>query len=65
MVATHIKNVKHSMLCVTGVYFRDITNIIIVLLHLNNSRLSVCSSSFVVVVVVVLPVGSPDVILCG
>ena len=60
MLASHIKRIKHHRLCVTGVYLRDITNIIIVLLHLNNSRLSVCSSSFVVVVVVVLPVGSMD-----
>ena len=28
MVTTHIKKYKHSMLCVTGVYFRDITNMI-------------------------------------
>ena len=30
------------MLCVTGVYLRNMTNIIFVILHLNVSRLSVC-----------------------
>ena len=44
MVATHIKKIKHSTLCVTGVYLRDLTNIIFVILHLNVSHLSVCSS---------------------
>ena len=32
------------MLCVTCVYLRDITNTIFVILHLNVSHLSVCSS---------------------
>ena len=40
---THQK-IKHSMLCMTGVNFRDITNIIFVILHLNVSRLSIFSS---------------------
>ena len=43
MVATHIKKFKHSMLCVTGVYLRDITNMIVVILHLRVSDLSVRS----------------------
>ena len=30
------------MLCMTGVYLRDITNMIFVILHWNVSRLSVC-----------------------
>ena len=47
MVATHIKKFKHSMLCVTGVYLRDITNIIFAILLLNVSHLSVCSSCLV------------------
>ena len=50
MVATHIKKIKYrSMLCVTDVYFRDITNIfffVVVILHVNESRLSVCSSGY-------------------
>ena len=29
MVATHIRNIKHSVLCVTGVYLRDIANMIL------------------------------------
>ena len=28
MVATHIQKIKHSMLCVTGVYFKDIIDMI-------------------------------------
>ena len=28
MLATHIKDIKHGMLCVTGVYLRDITDTI-------------------------------------
>ena len=46
MVATHIKKTKHSMLCVTGVYLRDITNTNFVILHLNVSHLSDCFSCF-------------------
>ena len=34
------------MLCVSGVYLRDITNTIFVILHLNVSHLSLCSSCF-------------------
>ena len=45
MVATHINKIKHSMLCVTGVYLRDIMNIIFVILHLNVSHLSACVCS--------------------
>ena len=45
-VATHIKMVMHSMLCVTGVYLKGITNTIFVLLHFNVSSLSVCFSFF-------------------
>ena len=41
MVATHIKMIKQSMLCVTGVYLRDITNTSFVILHLNVSQLSI------------------------
>ena len=26
MIPTHIKKIKHSTVCVTGVYLRDITN---------------------------------------
>ena len=44
MVATHIKKIKYSMLCVTGVYRRNVTNTILVILHLNVSHLSFCSS---------------------
>ena len=44
MVAMHIKKIKQRMLCVTGVYLKDDTNIILVILHLNVSHLSVCSS---------------------
>ena len=31
MVATHIKKIKHSMLCAIGVCLRDITNTIFVI----------------------------------
>ena len=40
MVATHIKNIKHFG---TGMYLRDM-NTNFVILHLNVSRLSICSS---------------------
>ena len=40
MVATLIKKIKHSMLCVTGVYLRDITDMIFVTVHLNVSHQS-------------------------
>ena len=46
MVATHFKKNKHSMFCVTSVYLRNITNMIFIILHLNVSHLSVCSSLF-------------------
>ena len=42
MVAAYVKKIKHSMLCVTGVFIRDITNTIFVTLHVNMSRMSVC-----------------------
>ena len=41
-VTMHIKKMKHSILRVTGVYVRDISNTSCVFLHLNVSRLSVC-----------------------
>ena len=44
MVATHVKKIQHSVLCVTGVYLRDIMNIIFVISHLDASHLSICSS---------------------
>ena len=43
MVATHIKKIKHGMLCITGVYLRDITYTIFIVLHLSMSCLSICS----------------------
>ena len=40
-----VKKIKYSILCVTGVYFRDITNTFFVILHLHVSHdLNVCSS---------------------
>ena len=45
MALTYLKKIRHSILCVTGVYLRDITNIIVSILHLNVSHLSVCFSS--------------------
>ena len=39
MITTHIKTVKHSMLCVAGVCLRDINDMTLVILHLNVSRL--------------------------
>ena len=39
-----MKEIKYSMLCVTSVYIRDITNVIFVILHLNVGLPSVCSS---------------------
>ena len=35
MVATHIRKIKHSMLCVTGVHLRDLTNTSFVNLQMN------------------------------
>ena len=46
MVAIHIKKIKHSVLYVTGVYLRDITNVIFVILHLNVGRIDVFFSCF-------------------
>ena len=44
MVFTCIRKDKHTMVCVTGVYLSDITDIIFSILHLNVSPLSICSS---------------------
>ena len=44
MAATHTKKVKHSMLCVAGVYLIDIVDKMFVILHVNVSRLSICCS---------------------
>ena len=33
------------MLCVTGMYLRDMTNMILKILHLNVNHLSICSAS--------------------
>ena len=46
MVATHVKKIKHGMLCITGVYLRDITYTIFIVLHLSMSCLSICSFCF-------------------
>ena len=46
MVAKYVKQTEHSMLCVTGVYLRDLDNMIFVILHLNVSHLSVFSVVF-------------------
>ena len=43
-VATHIEKIKHSLLCVTGVYLRDITNTFFVILHLNVNHLCIFCS---------------------
>ena len=40
----HIKKIKHSMLCVTGLYLRDINNMIFVIFHLSMSCVSICFS---------------------
>ena len=40
MFATYVIKIEQSMLCMTGVYFKDITNIIFIILHLNVSHLS-------------------------
>ena len=40
------------MLCVTGMYLRDIANMIFVILLLNVSHLSICSSCFVWFIIV-------------
>ena len=42
--AAHIRKIKQSIFCVTGLYLRDITNMIFVILHLNVSCWSVCSA---------------------
>ena len=39
-----MQNIKHSMICVTGVYLRYVANTIFVILHLNVSVLSICCS---------------------
>ena len=46
MVATHIKEIKHSTLCVPGVCLRDTTNTFSPVVHLNVSQRSICSSCF-------------------
>ena len=46
MVAMRIKKIKQNMLCVTGVYLRDITSVLFVILHLNVGHPSICSSLF-------------------
>ena len=38
LVATLIKKIKYYVLCVTGVYSTDITNMMFVILYLNVSR---------------------------
>ena len=38
MVATHIEKIKHSVLCVTGVYLKDITNMIFVIFECELSE---------------------------
>ena len=40
MVGTHMKQTKHSMLCVTDVYLIDIVNTFFSILHLNVSHQS-------------------------
>ena len=45
MVAVHIKKIKHGLLCVADVYFRDIINTFSPVLHLIVSHLSISSSS--------------------
>ena len=40
MVASCIKKIKHSLICKTGVYLRDITDMIFVTVHLNVSHQS-------------------------
>ena len=52
LVAMHIKMIKHTMLCVTGVYLRDTTNTIFVILQLNLSHLSICCSFLVYFVLI-------------
>ena len=46
MVATHIKKIKHGMLCIPGVYLRDMTNLLFQVLYLNVSHLSFRCSCF-------------------
>ena len=45
MLATNIKKINQSILCVTGVYLTNIT-LFFSILNLNVSRLNICSSSF-------------------
>ena len=42
MVATYITKIERSVLCVTGVYVRSISNTIFPVLHLNVSHLNEC-----------------------
>ena len=46
MFATYVIKIEQSMLCMTGVYFKDITNIIFIILHLNVSHLRAFSFLF-------------------
>ena len=46
MVATHLKKIKQNVPCVTGVYLRDITNMIFAILHLNVSFCCCCCLFF-------------------
>lgn len=52
MVPTHIKKMRHSMPYVTDVYLKDVTSTIFVVLHLDVSRLRVCCSCLIVVLIV-------------
>ena len=48
VVSTHIKKIRHSLLCVTGVHLWDITKTIFVILHLNVSHLGVFVLEYVI-----------------
>ena len=43
-ITIHIKKIKHSMICVTGVYLRGVSDTFSPVLHLNVHQLSVSSS---------------------
>ena len=42
MVLTYVKKIRHSVLCATGVYLRDITNTTLSILELECESSAVC-----------------------
>ena len=46
MVAIDFKKITNDIICMTDMYFREKINMLLMVLHLNASCLSICSSCF-------------------